>query len=133
MDSITYPLLNTSIYPLYSDKLSSITLISLITTTITTKVNGTGSAAELTKTLLPEKYQIILLSFAYGIISLLAVVGNSCIIYIVLRNRRMRSVTNYFICNLALADCLVACFAIPFQVYYSLRIHKYRNIYTNRF
>ncbi|CAF4939072.1 unnamed protein product, partial [Rotaria socialis] len=31
--------------------------------------------------------------------------------YLVIRNRRMHSVTNYFICNLALADCLVACFA----------------------
>lgn len=67
---------------------------------------------------IPENYQIILLSFAYGIISLLAVVGNASIIYIVIRNRHMHSVTNYFICNLALADCLVACFAIPFQVNY---------------
>jgi hypothetical protein len=66
--------------------------------------------------IIPDKYQIILLSFAYGIISLLSVVGNSSIIYIVIRNRRMHSVTNYFICNLALADCLVACFAVPFQV-----------------
>ncbi|CAF3062394.1 unnamed protein product [Rotaria socialis] len=35
--------------------------------------------------------------------------------HLVIRNRRMHSVTNYFICNLALADCLVACFAVPFQ------------------
>lgn len=68
------------------------------------------------KTIIPEKYQIILLSFAYGVVSLLSVFGNSSIIYIVIRNRRMHSVTNYFICNLALADCLVACFAVPFQV-----------------
>ncbi|CAF0905036.1 unnamed protein product [Rotaria sordida] len=118
MDSITFSLLTSSINPLYSPKLSTTTSLALSSspsaTTITT-LNGTGSAAELTKTLIPEKYQVILLSFAYGIISLLAVVGNSCIIYIVLRNRRMHSVTNYFICNLALADCLVACFATPFQ------------------
>ena len=82
--------------------------------------NVSPSASDLTKTLIPAKYQVILLSFAYGIISLLAVLGNSCIIYIVLRNRRMHSVTNYFVCNLALADCLVACFAIPFQVGYFL-------------
>ena len=84
--------------------------------TPTSVFNGTGTAAELGDTLIPEKYQVILLSFAYGIISLLAVGGNSCIIYIVIRNRRMHSVTNYFICNLALSDCLVACFAVPFQV-----------------
>jgi hypothetical protein len=111
MDSITFSLLTSSISPLYSNKLFATT-----SPIATTTVNGSGSAAELTKTLIPEKYQVILLSFAYGIISLLAVVGNSCIIYIVLRNRRMHSVTNYFICNLALADCLVAFFAVPFQV-----------------
>ena len=68
------------------------------------------------KTIIPENYQIILLSFAYGIISLLSLLGNSSIIYIVIHNRRMHSITNYFICNLALSDCLVACFAVPFQV-----------------
>jgi len=116
MDSMKFSLLTSSINPLNTDKLFTTTTI--LTTTAT--VNGTGSAAELTKALIPEKYQVILLSFAYGIISLLAVVGNSCIIYIVLRNRRMHSITNYFICNLALADCLVACFAVPFQVCYFL-------------
>ena len=101
----------------FSYSMDSTTYLFLTTTTTTPALNRTGSAAaDLAKTLIPEKYQIILLSFAYGIISLLAVVGNSCIIYIVLRNRRMHSVTNYFICNLALADCLVACFAVPFQV-----------------
>ncbi|CAF2329083.1 unnamed protein product [Rotaria sp. Silwood2] len=116
MDSITFSLLTSTINPLHSSKLSTTTSLLLSPSpSATTTLNGTGSAAELTKTLIPEKYQIILLSFAYGIISLLAVVGNSCIIYIVLRNRRMHSVTNYFICNLALADCLVACFAVPFQ------------------
>ena len=75
-----------------------------------------STIAEAAKTSIPEKYQIIVLSFAYGIISLLSLIGNSSIIYIVVRNRRMHSVTNYFICNLALADCLVACFAVPFQV-----------------
>jgi hypothetical protein len=114
MDSTTFSLLTSSIDPLNADQL-------LTTTPV---LNGTDSAAvELTKTLIPENYQIILLSFAYGIISLLSVVGNSCIIYIVLRNRRMHSVTNYFICNLALADCLVAFFAVPFQVCHLFEIN----------
>jgi hypothetical protein len=88
----------------------------LLTSTSISVTNETNINDHLTKTLIPEQYQIILLSFAYGIISLLSVVGNSSIIYIVIRNRRMHSVTNYFICNLALSDCLVACFAVPFQV-----------------
>ena len=120
---MTISLFTSSIHPTWNNK-------QITTTTTTTSLspllalagNGSGSAAEFTKTLIPEKYQIILLSCAYGIISLLAVLGNFCIIYIVLRNRRMHSVTNYFICNLALADCLVACFAVPFQVGYFFRI-----------
>ena len=121
MDLITFLLLTAAINPSYSNKFSTTTLVpvtitSSSSTTTILKLNETRNGVELTKTLIPEKYQIILLSFAYGIISLLAVVGNSCIIYIVLRSRRMHSVTNYFICNLALADCLVACFAVPFQV-----------------
>ena len=116
-DLTTFSLLTSSINPLDSDQFFTNSSSRAITTTTTATLNGTNSAAELAKTLVPEKYQVILLSFAYGIISLFAVVGNTCIIYIVLRNRRMRSVTNYFICNLALSDCLVACFAVPFQVY----------------
>lgn len=91
-------------------------LTTTIQTTTNSLLNRTESVAELTKNLIPTTFQIILLSFAYGIISLLALIGNTSIIYIVIHNRRMHSVTNYFICNLALADCLVACFAIPFQV-----------------
>ncbi|CAF1682894.1 unnamed protein product, partial [Adineta ricciae] len=97
-DTRTLSLLPTTLNPLNSNKF----LTNSSSTTTTATLNGTNSVAELTKTLVPEKYQVILLSFAYGIISLLAVLGNTCIIYIVLRNRRMRSVTNYFICNLAL-------------------------------
>lgn len=122
MELLTFSSSGTTFNP-YPSSTSFFTSFSAATTTpsilpgeIAIPNNGSTSAADLTKSLIPAKYQVILLSFAYGIISLLAVVGNSCIIYIVLRNRRMHSVTNYFICNLALADCLVACFAIPFQV-----------------
>lgn len=116
MNSTKFSLLTSTINPLNSHILSTSTSLPLIVSPI----NGTGSAAELTRTLIPEKYQVILLIFAYGIISLLAVVGNSFIVYIIIHNRRMHSVTNYFICNLALADCLVACFTIPFQVCHCL-------------
>lgn len=121
MDSNKLPTIINSLSPTTPiDVLASILSTSQSTTTASKLSNGTDSVAELTKTLIPAKYQVILLSFAYGIISFLAVVGNSCIIYIIIRNRRMHSVTNYFICNLALADCLVACFATPFQVIFQI-------------
>jgi hypothetical protein len=57
-----------------------------------------------------------LLSFFYGSISVMAVVGNCLVIWIVTTSRRMQNVTNSFIANLALADIVIGLFAIPFQV-----------------
>jgi len=58
---------------------------------------------------------VVLLSIFYGAISLVAVLGNSLVIIIVVTSRRMQTVTNYFIANLALADVVIGLFAIPFQ------------------
>lgn len=118
MDSITVLSLTNGTRSLNTNQLISTTSLSILSTSIT-RGNTTSNPTDSIKTIIPEQYQAILLSFAYGIISLLAMLGNASIIYIVLRNRRMHSVTNYFICNLSLSDCLVACFAIPFQVHYN--------------
>ncbi|XP_034945758.1 RYamide receptor-like [Chelonus insularis] len=58
---------------------------------------------------------IFLLSICYGSISVLAVVGNSLVMWIIATSRRMQSVTNSFIANLALADIVIGLFVIPFQ------------------
>ena len=63
-----------------------------------------------------EWYIIVFLSFLYGTISIVSVVGNGLIICAVLLNKRMHNVTNYFISNLALADVVIGLFAAPFQV-----------------
>lgn len=63
---------------------------------------------------------IVLLSVFYGTISVLAVVGNSLVMWIVATSRRMQNVTNCFISNLALADIVIGLFAIPFQVIINL-------------
>lgn len=59
---------------------------------------------------------IVLLSFLYGSISVLAVVGNLLVMWVVATSRRMQSVTNCYIANLALADIVIGLFAVPFQV-----------------
>ena len=59
---------------------------------------------------------IALLSIFYGTISILAVVGNFLVMWIVATSRRMQNVTNCFISNLALADIIIGLFSIPFQV-----------------
>ncbi|XP_053686021.1 substance-K receptor-like [Sabethes cyaneus] len=58
---------------------------------------------------------IILLSVFYGTISILAVIGNSLVIWIVVTTKQMQTITNMFIANLALADVTIGMFAIPFQ------------------
>ncbi|CAF1461211.1 unnamed protein product [Adineta ricciae] len=66
---------------------------------------------------LPLPVQFIFL-FLFGLVVLLAVCGNSIVIWIVLAHRRMRTPTNYFLVNLAYADVLNAIFNISFNGYY---------------
>ncbi|XP_064620038.1 neuropeptide Y receptor type 2-like isoform X1 [Lineus longissimus] len=58
---------------------------------------------------------IVLLAALYGSISLLAIIGNGAVIYVVGKNRKMQTVTNIFIVNMAFADVLIGLFSIPFQ------------------
>jgi len=53
--------------------------------------------------------------FLFATVVILAVCGNSIVIWIVLAHRRMRTPTNYFLVNLACADVLNATFNIPFM------------------
>lgn len=53
----------------------------------------------------------------FGIVSILGIGGNVIVSYIVLGNRRMRTVTNYFIANLAISDALMAALCVNFTVY----------------
>ncbi len=63
---------------------------------------------------------VVLLCFFYGLISVTAAVGNTLVIYVVVVSRRMHTVTNYYIANLALADVTIALFAVPFQFWAAL-------------
>ncbi|XP_020641810.3 neuropeptide FF receptor 1 [Pogona vitticeps] len=55
----------------------------------------------------------VLYIVAYLFIFALCVVGNSLVCFVVLKNRRMRTVTNLFIFNLAISDLLVGIFCVP--------------------
>ena len=63
---------------------------------------------------------VIVLSILYGIIILTALLGNTLVIYVVIVSPRMRTVTNYYIANLAFADVTIAMFAFPFQFHAAL-------------
>ncbi|XP_015988566.2 substance-K receptor [Rousettus aegyptiacus] len=64
-------------------------------------------------------WQLALWAAAYLTLVLVAVTGNATVIWIILAHRRMRTVTNYFIVNLALADLCMAAFNAVFNFVYA--------------
>ncbi|XP_041123089.1 neuropeptide Y receptor type 2-like [Polyodon spathula] len=62
----------------------------------------------------------IILIVAYCTIILLGVIGNSLVIYVVFKFKTLRTVTNFFIANLAVADLLVNTLCLPFTLIYTL-------------
>lgn len=50
----------------------------------------------------------------YSIIFVIAVIGNGIVCYLVMSSSRMRTVTNYFIMNLAVGDMLITILCVPF-------------------
>lgn len=54
--------------------------------------------------------------FLYTIIFFLAVIGNLLVILTLIQSRRMRTITNLFLLNLAVSDLLLAAFCMPFTL-----------------
>lgn len=84
-------------------------------------------------TLISSPYYQVIVYIMYGAIFVIALCGNGMVCYIVQSTPRMRTVTNYFIMNLAVGDILMTVFCVPFtssavmilQVIYQ-KIAKYR-------
>uniref|UniRef100_H3A6U7 Substance-P receptor n=1 Tax=Latimeria chalumnae TaxID=7897 RepID=H3A6U7_LATCH len=55
-------------------------------------------------------WQIALWAIAYSVIVIIAVVGNIIVMWVILAHKRMRTVTNYFLVNLAFAEASMAAF-----------------------
>uniref|UniRef100_A0A4X2KVA7 Neuropeptide Y receptor type 2 n=2 Tax=Vombatus ursinus TaxID=29139 RepID=A0A4X2KVA7_VOMUR len=62
----------------------------------------------------------VVLILAYCTIILLGVIGNALVIHVVIKFKSMRTVTNFFIANLAVADLLVNTLCLPFTLTYTL-------------
>lgn len=63
---------------------------------------------------------------AYVIVFIVGLIGNSFVIAVVLRSPRMRTVTNFFIVNLAVADILVIVFCLPATLMGNIFVRKYK-------
>ncbi|XP_078380800.1 neuropeptide FF receptor 2-like [Oculina patagonica] len=63
----------------------------------------------------PLHFRILKLSL-YVIIFVTSLVANVLVCTVILRRRKMKTVTNYFILNLAVADMSLTCICIPFDI-----------------
>ena len=57
---------------------------------------------------------MVLFVLMYSIIFIVGVSGNALVVFIVLRNKAMQTITNIFITNLAISDILMCLLAVPF-------------------
>ena len=62
---------------------------------------------------------------AYCLVFVVGLIGNSFVIAVVYRSPRMRTVTNFFIVNLAVADVLVIVFCVPATLMSNIFVREY--------
>ncbi|NXC91992.1 NK1R protein, partial [Cercotrichas coryphoeus] len=67
-------------------------------------------------------WQVALWAVAYALIVVVAVVGNAVVMWIILAHKRMRTVTNYLLVNLAFAEAAMA--ALNTVVNFSYAVHN---------
>ncbi|XP_036396305.1 neuromedin-K receptor-like [Megalops cyprinoides] len=78
-------------------------------------------------------WQVALWAIAYALIVTVSVIGNVTVIWIILAHQRMRTVTNYFIVNLAFSDVSMAAFNTVFNFVYALHNDWYFGLGYCRF
>ncbi|CAB1431726.1 unnamed protein product [Pleuronectes platessa] len=73
-------------------------------------MDGSNSTRNLTNQFVQPPWRVALWSIAYSVVLAVAVFGNLIVIWIILAHKRMRTVTNYFLLNLAFSDVSMAAF-----------------------
>ncbi|KAG8172744.1 hypothetical protein JTE90_011394 [Oedothorax gibbosus] len=68
-------------------------------------------------------YQQLLWTLLFAVMILVAIVGNTIVMWIIVAHRRMRTVTNLFLLNLAIADFLLASGNATFNFIFMLNSH----------
>ncbi|XP_038063214.1 prokineticin receptor 2-like [Patiria miniata] len=83
--------------------------------------NGSGGTTDCLDLLPPVPPPVkVFLLVVFSSVTVICGVGNSLLCFIVLTQKRLRSVTNLFIANLAFSDLLMAVLSVPFTLHYYL-------------
>ncbi|XP_036385213.1 tachykinin receptor 1b [Megalops cyprinoides] len=78
-------------------------------------------------------WRIVLWAIAYCTIVLVSVVGNIVVIWIIVAHKRMRTVTNYFLVNLAFAEASMSAFNTVINFTYAVHNEWYFGLVYCRF
>ncbi|XP_069070214.1 substance-P receptor isoform X2 [Pleurodeles waltl] len=95
---------------------------------------STGNTSEeITNPFVQPGWQIALWAVAYSIIIVVSVVGNIIVMWIILAHKRMRTVTNYFLLNLAFAEASMAAFNTVINFTYGIHNEWYYGLFYCKF
>ncbi|XP_072552474.1 neuromedin-K receptor [Salminus brasiliensis] len=78
-------------------------------------------------------WRVTLWALAYAVVLLVALTGNVLTAWVILAHRRMRTITNYFLLNLAVADASLAALNTPVNFIYGARGQWYFGLAYCRF
>ncbi|XP_029534809.1 substance-P receptor-like [Oncorhynchus nerka] len=78
-------------------------------------------------------WRIVLWAFAYSCMVTVSLVGNVVVIWIIMAHKRMRTVTNYFLLNLAFAEASMSAFNTVINFIYSVHNEWYFGLMYCRF
>lgn len=62
-------------------------------------------------------YFILFISTLWTLITIFGLIGNGLVIFIAIAYKKLNDITNCYIFNLAITDCLFILFCIPFTTY----------------
>ena len=74
--------------------------------------NGNGTTSCAISEPLGTDFRVAL----YCLVIIVSTIGNTLVIFVVVRNRRMHSVANYLICNMSIADLLITFLPMTWEV-----------------
>ncbi|CAK1598513.1 unnamed protein product [Parnassius mnemosyne] len=86
-------------------------------------INDTGNYTEEYQPFALPLWRHVLWTMLFSIMVVVASVGNFVVIWIVIVNKRMRSVTNYLLVNLSLADAMISTLNVTFNFTYMLNLN----------